>query len=189
MVTALIVKIQTQTIETQKEIDKIINKCLYSEIETKVYYNSNHTPKFQVQIQSNSETSAENVETEIETTPIQTKVIEESKTESVYIQEESSSETSKEYCGRFKITHCCGCEYCCGENACGITASGTVATAKRTISTSSNFEFGTKLEINGEIYTVEDRGNFDENTIDIYCNTHEEAIEKGVFYADVYIVK
>ena len=99
VVTALIVKIQTQTIETQKEIDKTINKCLYSEIETKVYYNSNRTPKFQVQIQSSSETSTENVKTEIETMPIQTETIKESEAESIYVQEETSSEISREYCG------------------------------------------------------------------------------------------
>lgn len=91
------------------------------------------------------------------------------------------------YLGTFKITHYCACSQCCGEST-GLTASGTYATAGRTVGASSAFEFGTQLEIDGQVYVVEDRGGFSENTIDIFCDSHEEALEKGSYYTDVYII-
>lgn len=91
------------------------------------------------------------------------------------------------YLGRYKITHYCACSSCCGEYT-GLTASGTVATAGRTASASSEFEFGTKVEVDGNVYVIEDRGGFSENTIDIFCDSHQEALEKGSYYTDVYII-
>ena len=57
----------------------------------------------------------------------------------------------------YKITAYCPCSKCCGKTT-GRTASGTKATAGRTVAASSKFAFGTKLNIGGHIYTVEDRG-------------------------------
>ena len=57
----------------------------------------------------------------------------------------------------YKITAYCPCSKCCGKTN-GRTASGTTATAGRTVAASSKFAFGTKLNIGGHIYTVEDRG-------------------------------
>jgi len=94
----------------------------------------------------------------------------------------------KTYLGTYRITHYCPCSQCCGEYT-GFTASGTVATAGRTVSASDQFDFGTQLEIDGIVYTVEDRGGFSYDTIDIFCDTHEEALEKGTYYAEVYIVE
>ena len=54
----------------------------------------------------------------------------------------------------FKVTAYCSCATCCGKQT-GITASGTRATAGRTIAASGQFAFGTKLVINGKEYTVE----------------------------------
>lgn len=102
--------------------------------------------------------------------------------------ESEISSGERTYLGTFRITHYCPCASCCGEYT-GLTASGTYATAGRTISASSKFDFGTKLEIDGIVYTVEDRGGFAENTIDIFCDSHDEALEKGTYYADVYIVE
>lgn len=102
--------------------------------------------------------------------------------------ESEISSGERTYLGTFRITHYCPCASCCGEYT-GLTASGTYATAGRTISASSRFDFGTKLEIDGIVYTVEDRGGFAENTIDIFCDSHDEALEKGTYYADVYIVE
>ena len=43
--------------------------------------------------------------------------------------------------------------------------------------------------INGHIYTVEDRGGaIQGNRIDIYFNTHEEALQWGVKYLEVFKV-
>ena len=46
--------------------------------------------------------------------------------------------------------------------------------------------FGTRLIINGEVYTVEDRGT-PYGHVDIYMNNHEEARVFGRQQADVYL--
>ena len=88
----------------------------------------------------------------------------------------------------YKITAYCPCSKCCGK-ATGRTASGTTATAGRTVAASSKFAFGTKLNIGGHIYTVEDRGGaINGNKIDIFVNTHAEALQWGVRYMTVSVV-
>ena len=89
-----------------------------------------------------------------------------------------------EYLGKFKLTGYCKCSKCCGQWANGYTASGTVATAGRTVAM-GGIPFGTKLLINGNIYTVEDRGT-SYGHVDIFFNTHSEALAFGRQYADVY---
>ena len=87
----------------------------------------------------------------------------------------------------YKITAYCPCSKCCGKSN-GITASGTKATAGRTVAASSNFALGTKLNINGHIYTVEDRGGaINGNKIDIFVNSHSEALAWGVRYLPVSV--
>ena len=46
--------------------------------------------------------------------------------------------------------------------------------------------FGTKLVIGGLIYTVEDRGT-PYGHVDFYMNSHTDATNFGVQYADVYL--
>lgn len=66
----------------------------------------------------------------------------------------------------------------CGKGD-GVTASGRRATAGRTIAM-DGVPFGTKVEINGHIYTVEDRfGGGYTNRIDIYMNSKKEAFRFG----------
>ena len=89
------------------------------------------------------------------------------------------------YAGKFKLTAYCACSECCDKWASGYTASGTYATQGRTIATGGQFPFGTKLVINGNVYTVEDRG-VGNGVIDIFFNSHQEALNFGVKYADVY---
>ena len=89
---------------------------------------------------------------------------------------------------RYKVTAYCSCSKCCGKSN-GRTASGTQATAGRTVAASSKFAFGTKLNIGGHIYTVEDRGGaINGNRIDIYVNSHAEALQWGVRYLPVSVV-
>ena len=71
----------------------------------------------------------------------------------------SSSSSSGTYLGRFKLTGYCSCSICTGQWSGGSTASGTTPTAGRTIAM-GGVPFGTKLMINGQVYTVEDRGPF-----------------------------
>jgi len=89
----------------------------------------------------------------------------------------------------FKVTAYCPCAKCCGKQT-GITASGTRATAGRTVAASSQFAFGTKLLINGNVYIVEDRGGaIQGNKIDIYMNSHAEALAWGVRYLPVQVAQ
>lgn len=74
----------------------------------------------------------------------------------------------------------------CGK-ADGITASGTVATAGRTIAM-DGVPFGTLVEIDGHVYVVEDRfGGGYSDRIDIFMDTKEEAFQWGRRYMKVRI--
>ena len=89
----------------------------------------------------------------------------------------------------YKITAYCSCAKCCGK-ATGRTAMGTKATAGRTVAASGKFAFGTKLNINGHVYTVEDRGGaINGNKIDIFVNSHAEALAWGVRYLPVSVAQ
>jgi 3D (Asp-Asp-Asp) domain-containing protein len=87
--------------------------------------------------------------------------------------------------GIYKLTAYCSCGKCCGKSN-GITASGSKATAGRTVA-AKGIPFGTELMINGETYIVEDRG-VGSGVIDIYFDNHSEALSFGVKYAKVYEV-
>lgn len=98
--------------------------------------------------------------------------------------EESSGEKTKIY----KITAYCSCAKCCGK-ATGRTASGTMATAGRTVAAPKNFAFGTKISINGKTYVVEDRGGaIKGNRIDLFVSSHSEALRWGVKYLPVKVL-
>ena len=75
-------------------------------------------------------------------------------TESPSASDTSSSSSSGTYLGRFKLTGYCSCSICTGQWSGGSTASGTTPTAGRTIAM-GGVPFGTKLMINGQVYTVE----------------------------------
>ena len=71
----------------------------------------------------------------------------------------------------------------------GITASGTKATVGRTIA-SNGYPFGTKVMIDGHVYTVEDRGSdVVNNCLDILVESKEEAVQKGRHTATVYVLR
>ena len=98
---------------------------------------------------------------------------------------DSGSSSQGTYLGNFTLTAYCNCAQCCG-TAGNLTASGTVPTAGRTVSM-SGVPFGTKLLINGTVYTVEDLGT-PYGHVDIYCGSHSEALSFGLQSADVYQV-
>ena len=136
---------------------------------------------------------------EIERTKLSEQIIKEPVDKIVQVQKNvttsrgsTSRETTATAAGTtkiFKITAYCSCSKCCGKYASGYTSSGTKATAGRTVAASSQFAFGTKLIINGKEYTVEDRGGaITGNKIDIYMNTHAEALAWGVKYLPVQVV-
>lgn len=79
-----------------------------------------------------------------------------------------------------EATGYCPCISCCGKTD-GITASGKKAQANHTIAAPSTYKFGTQIEIKGYgTYVVEDRGGaINGNRIDIFFNTHQEALNWG----------
>ncbi len=91
------------------------------------------------------------------------------------------------YLGAWTTTAYCACSICCGEWANGYTASGTLATGNHTVACTS-LPFGTQVMIDGVIYTVEDTGVTGE-WIDIYFDTHEEALNYGMHTKDIYLVE
>ena len=137
---------------------------------------------------------------EIERTKISEEVIKEPKDKIVQVQavtttsrsettRSSSSSSSSSSVKIYKVTAYCSCSKCCGKST-GYTASGTKATAGRTVAAPSGFSFGTKLSINGKTYVVEDRGGaISGNKIDIYFNSHSEAVAWGVKYLPVEVIE
>ncbi|HCX64021.1 MAG TPA: hypothetical protein DHN33_02265 [Eubacteriaceae bacterium] len=77
----------------------------------------------------------------------------------------------------------CSCSICTGSHDGSRTASGTRPTEGRTIAAASNLSMGTELFIPGlssGIYRVEDRGGaITGNRIDVYFDSHEEALRFG----------
>ncbi len=87
----------------------------------------------------------------------------------------------------YKITAYCSCAKCCGKST-GRTASGAKATAGVTVAAPAKFAFGTKLNIGGHVYTVQDRGGaIQGNRIDVYVSSHSAALQWGVKYLPVSV--
>lgn len=88
--------------------------------------------------------------------------------------------------GRFKLTAYCPCMKCCGKTN-GITATGVKAKANRTVAVDpKKIPYGTVLKINGKTYVAEDCGGaIKGNRVDIFFDTHAEALKFGVKYADI----
>ncbi len=115
-----------------------------------------------------------------------------SETEYVYVEPEPVSEVKTEPAlkslGTFKLTAYCPCAKCCGK-CDGITATGTQATAGRTIAVDpSKIPYGSEVVIYGHTYIAEDCGGaIKGNKIDIFFSSHTEALQFGVQTADVYV--
>jgi 3D (Asp-Asp-Asp) domain-containing protein len=92
--------------------------------------------------------------------------------------------------GTFKIYHYCQCTQCCGKTD-GITASGTRAREGRTVAVDPDvIPIGSTVVIDGHEYIAEDTGSaIIGNKIDVFVNSHEEALQLGVDTAEVFIKK
>lgn len=99
----------------------------------------------------------------------------------------AASATQGTHLGTFKLTAYCNCAKCCGKWAGGPTASGTAPTEGRTVAM-AGVPFGTKLNIGGQIFTVEDRGT-PYGHVDIFMTDHDRCNVFGVQYAEVYQVQ
>lgn len=141
---------------------------------------------YKVTYKNDVEISREEISSEIIKEPIN-KIVQ-VQTKTVTSRTSSRVSGSSGQSGIYKVTAYCACSKCCGWNT-GITASGAMATADHTIAAPSTFSFGTKVLINGQTYTVEDRGGaIQGNRIDIYMNSHSEALAWGVRYLYVEVL-
>ena len=99
-------------------------------------------------------------------------------------EEEADQAPAMHLWGTCRITHYCPCAKCCGK-ADGIAASGVPAQVNHTVA--CDLSFGTKIMINGQTYVVEDRG-VSGMWVDIFVAGHQEAWDRGEYWADVYII-
>lgn len=88
----------------------------------------------------------------------------------------------------------CNCTLCCGQWSGGPTASGAMPTPNHTIAVDAHNPFvpmGTKVLFNGNIYTVEDTGNFDRYGVqfDVYCSDHNTAQNWGHQIFECYLAE
>lgn len=101
--------------------------------------------------------------------------------------------------GEFRITAYCHCEQCCGNWAKNrpvdedgsimvFTASGDLAIEGVTIAADTSIlPFGTEVIIDDVRYIVHDRGRaIKDNRIDVYFENHQDALEFGVQYKEVF---
>jgi 3D (Asp-Asp-Asp) domain-containing protein len=100
---------------------------------------------------------------------------------------EESEEVKKEYIGRFLLTAYCPCEYCTDGD--WITATGTKATEGRTVAVDPTIiPYGTEIFIAGKKYIAEDCGGVIKGKrIDVFFESHTDALEFGKRYANVEI--
>lgn len=107
-----------------------------------------------------------------------------------YVEEtvaEESYTPSYEYLGQYRITFYDWCAECNGV-AYQPTASGSDPIPWATCAAGYDLPFGTQLYVEGVgTFVVTDRG-VGSGCLDIFVNTHQEALDWGLFYADVYIV-
>ena len=141
-----------------------------------------------------------NVEKQSDAKPIQTsnETITEIQEPTILSEPEPTiTEPQKEviYLGEFKLTAYCSCEKCCGSWAFdrpdGVVygASGSELKSGYSIAIDpSVIPYGTEVIINGVTYRADDCGGaIKGNRIDVYFDTHEEALEFCVKYADVFM--
>lgn len=95
--------------------------------------------------------------------------------------------------GMCKLTAYCKENYphICNNGDSTHTASGTVPTVGRTVAVDpSVIPYGSEVIINEHTYIAEDCGGAVKgNRIDILFETHKEALQFGVQYAEVHVVK
>lgn len=104
-------------------------------------------------------------------------------------QDASELITEPEYIGTFTISHYCPCPICCGKSD-GITYTGVQATEGRTIAVDPEvIPLDSTVIIAGQEYLAEDIGGaIKGNKIDMYMESHSEALQAGIVQADVWMI-
>lgn len=114
---------------------------------------------------------------------------------------EYNPQTITKSLGEFKLTAYCSCEKCCGkwalnrpkdENGKDIVygSTGEVLIAGRSIAVDPKvIPYGSQVEIGGRTYTAQDCGGaIKGNRIDVYFDSHQDALEFGVQHAEVFLI-
>lgn len=168
----------TEIVKINTELNTTIEECqtTISSLNTEKQELEAQVEQLQKQIQSTkiskaTTTPAPKEQKAVEPTPVTT----------------SGSQTNL---GNFKISAYCHCAKCCGKSN-GITATGTKVAANRTIAVDPRvIPLGSKVIIDGNTYVAEDTGGaIKGNRIDMYFATHQEALNWGIRYKDVIIVR
>ena len=95
----------------------------------------------------------------------------------------------------FRITAYCPCGICCGKYADGITAYGyKIKQGDKFVAANPSIPFGTKLIIpnynDGQPVEVKDKtGMRIIDRLDVYFDTHQEALNWGVEKIEIWIVQ
>ena len=163
----------------------------------------------QTEVQVEVETTVPTIQETTESTIAETTVTTEPTEEEVYPSEwfvtdkkpsqfsdetyppfEPEEDEEKIALGEYRLTAYCACSRCCGKSD-GITATGTVATAGRTIAVDPRvIPYGSRVMINGNVYVAEDCGGaIKRNRIDIFFDSHSDALQFGIQCAQVYLLK
>lgn len=102
--------------------------------------------------------------------------------------------------GEYRLTAYCGCSKCCGkwgenrpldESGKPIVYTANMSIAKEGVTIAADINilpYGTKVIIDGHEYIVQDKGGvINGNRIDIYFESHQDALNFGVQYKEIYI--
>ena len=83
----------------------------------------------------------------------------------------------------FRVTAYCPCSKCCGKWSDGITASGhIIKTGDKFVAAPPGYSFGTMVEIPGygKVPVLDRGGAIKGNKLDVYFDTHQEALVWGI---------
>ena len=115
----------------------------------------------------------------------------------IVLPEDDFNEPEMIHLGTYKLTAYCSCEECCGKwasnrpNGVVYGSTGEVLTAGYSIAVDPKvIPYGTELIIDGKTYKAQDCGGaIKGNRIDMYFDSHKEALDFGVQHKEVYKVK
>ncbi len=94
---------------------------------------------------------------------------------------------------QMRVTAYCPCSECCGQYADGITASGhKIQPGETFVAADKRYSFGTEIVIPGydndrPVKVLDRAGAIKGNRLDVFFDSHRQALEWGVKYLDVEV--